>query len=60
MDEILEELYTLLDLYFRIEIGSGMVTPSQFSIVEPALDRKILQEDILKKVIEKSQELQTL
>ena len=61
MDETLEELYTLLDLYFRIETGSGIVrTIGDISRIEPALDLIISRESILEKIILKSQELPSL
>ena len=61
MEQILEELYELLDLYFRIEIGSGIVrTNEDISNIEPSLDRKILREEIFEKIISKSQELPSL
>ena len=61
MEEVLEELYELLDLYFRIEIGSGIVrTDEDISRIEPSLDREIFREGILEKIIAKSQELQSL
>lgn len=61
MEQILEELYELLDLYFRIEIGSGIVRANEdISNIEPSLDRKILREEIFEKIISKSQELPSL
>ena len=61
MDDVLEELYTLLDLYFRIETGSWIVRADEgISKVEPALNRKIYRDEILKKIIAKSQELPSL
>lgn len=60
MDETLEELYTLLDLYFRIETPSGIVRTESKSLIEPALDRTIFREGILEKIIAKSQELLSL
>lgn len=60
MDETLEELYTLLDLYFRIETPSGIVRTKEHVLIEPALDRAIFREGLLKKIILKSQELRSL
>lgn len=61
MDEMLEELYTLLDLYFRIEVGNWMVhEKGEGSRVDPILDRQIYREEIFEKIIEKLQELPSL
>ena len=61
MDETLEELYELLYLYFNIEISSGIVTANTDNLrVEPSLERHIFREGILKKIIQKSQELHLL
>ena len=58
MDEALEELYTLLDLYFRIETGSGIVsTRVQTELIEPSLDRVIFREKVLKRIVLKSKEV---
>ena len=51
MEEKLEELYELLDLYFRIEIGSGIVrTDLDISRIEPSLDLIIVKEEIIEKI----------
>ena len=61
MDEILEEVYTLLDLYFRIETGRWIVrTCKEVSEEDPVLNRQIYREEILEKIIEKLQELPSL
>ena len=61
MDEILEEVYTLLDLYFRIETGRWIVrTYKEVSGEDPVLNRQIYREEILEKIIEKLQELPSL
>lgn len=60
MDETLEELYTLLDLYFRIETPSGIVRTKEHVLIEPALDRAIFRKEIFEKIIAKSQELLSL
>ena len=61
MDEILEEVYTLLDLYFRIETGHWIVrTYKEVSDENPTLNRQIYREEILEKIIEKLQELPSL
>lgn len=58
MDEILEELYELLDLYFRIGLGSGFVKAGEpLGHLEPTLDRIECKEDILEKILERSQDL---
>lgn len=58
MDEILEELYELLDLYFRIGLGSGFVKAGKpLEHLEPTLDRIEYKEDILEKILERSQDL---
>ena len=60
MDEILEELYMLLDLYFSVQIGSGIVRTKEHKLVEPALERLELRETVLKEIIRKSQKLHSL
>lgn len=61
MDETLEELYALLDLYFSIQIGCGFVKAAgQVRSIEPALDHIEWKEDILKKILETSQKLPAL
>ena len=60
-DEMLEELYTLLYLYFRIETGSGIVrADKQLNRIEPALDRLDAREDILKEIKKRLQKLHTI
>lgn len=53
-EEVLEELYELLDLYFRISPVGSFVKSSGGSgggkDVEPALDRIIFKEKILAKI----------
>lgn len=48
-EEMLEELYELLGLYFGIEIGSGVVKLGK-GMVEPQLDRVILREKLLTRI----------
>ena len=48
-EEVLEELYELLGLYFGIEIGGGIVKPGK-SYVEPQLDRVIFREKLLTRI----------
>lgn len=48
-EEVLEELYELLGLYFGIEIGNGVVKPGK-GMVEPQLDRVILREKLLTRI----------
>lgn len=48
-EEVLEELYELLGLYFGIEIGNGIVKPGK-GMVEPQLDRVILREKLLTRI----------
>jgi len=48
-EEVLEELYELLGLYFGIKIGSGVVKPGK-GMVEPQLDRVILREKLLTRI----------
>ena len=61
MDEILEELYELLDLYFRIGLGSGFVKAGeQLRWFEPTLNYVECKEDILEKILERSQKLHSL
>lgn len=48
-EEMLEELYELLGLYFGIEIGNGVVKPGK-GMVEPQLDRVILREKLLTRI----------
>lgn len=49
-EKVLEELYELLSLYFKIGIGRYIVTPSKPNLVEPQLDRVILRERILTRI----------
>ena len=50
-EEVLEELYELLDLYFRIDIGNGVIRGYGGSMgVEPQLDRSIFREEILARI----------
>lgn len=60
MNELLEEIYMLLDLYFRIEIPDGIVRTEKHKLVEPALERLELRETVLKEIIKKSQKLHSL
>jgi hypothetical protein len=48
-EEVLEELYELLGLYFGIEIGNGVVKPGK-GMVEPQLDRVIFREKLLTRI----------
>ena len=49
-EEVLEELYELLGLYFRIGIGGGIVKLGRHKLVEPQLDRAIFRETILARI----------
>ena len=49
-EEVLEELYELLGLYFRIGAGGGIVKLGPKKLVEPQLDRVIFREKILTRI----------
>ena len=49
-EEVLEELYELLGLYFHIGIGGGIVGLNHRKDVEPQLDRAIFRESILTRI----------
>lgn len=53
-EKVLEELYELLDLYFRISPGGSLAKPfgghGGGKDVEPALDRIIFKEKILARI----------
>ena len=48
-EEMLEELYELLGLYFGIEIGNGVIKPGK-GTAEPQLDRVIFREKLLTRI----------
>lgn len=61
MEEILEELYELLDLYFDIGLSHGLVKGFEnCSDVEPQLERHIFRESTLERILELSQRLHRL
>ena len=50
-EEMLEELYELLTLYFEIPLGGGMAKSfDRHYDVEPALDRAIFREELIAKI----------
>jgi hypothetical protein len=49
-EEVLEELYELLTLYFGIRLGGGIVKTGTIKHVEPPLDRLILRERVLTRI----------
>lgn len=49
-EEVLEELYELLGLYFGLDIGGGIVKTTNRSMMEPALDRVIFREKLLTRI----------
>lgn len=50
-EEVLEELYELLTLYFEISPHGGLVkTFEKPRVIEPALDRVIFREELLSKI----------
>ena len=50
-EEVLEELYELLTLYFEISPHGGLVkTFEKPRVIEPALDRIIFREELLSKI----------
>lgn len=50
-EEVLEELYELLTLYFEISPHGGFVkTFEKPRTIEPALDRVIFREELLSKI----------
>ena len=50
-EEMLEELYELLTLYFTISPHGGLVTSNrQRQLVEPALDHILMREKLLTRI----------
>ena len=49
-EEVLEELYGLLGLYFRINLGNGIVEHHDCISQNPQLDRTIFREKILTRI----------
>ena len=63
MDEIFEEMYELLDLYFqtKIRVSDGFINAyGNCSDVEPQLDAVIFREELKGRIIALSQNLQSL
>lgn len=49
-EKVLEELYELLGLYFRLDLGKWIVSPGKHETAEPQLDRIIFREKLLTKI----------
>lgn len=63
MDELFEELYELLDLYFQaqVRITKGFINAyGTCSDIEPQLDEIIFREELRKRIVAISQNLQSL
>ena len=63
MDELFEELYELLDLYFQAQVRTtkGFINAyGNCSDIEPQLDGAIFKEELKKRIIAISQNLQAL
>ena len=49
-EKVLEELYELLGLYFRIDLGNWMISSGKHKQTEPQLDRVIFREKVLARI----------